>query len=180
MRTLSWVAVAVVLIVGIVGSRTDDDIPRVYYKEGTPGDVMALGDSAYADVVAAFPSHIGCLRDVTVAHNWDLGTEAGFYQANYIEIEVPNTRERIRKTYVHEFGHHLDFNCLDRETREAFTKAMGHPAGTDWHSRDRPWEQRPAEQFAEAVVAVVGGSRLHPDSTLHPEAVRVVATWATR
>jgi len=171
-----------VIVVGavVVSSGGNDELPRVTYREGTPGDVMALGDSSFADVLAAFPARVGCLRDVTVAHNWDLGTEAGFYEANYIEIEVPNTSAQIRQTYVHEFGHHLDFNCVDRELRDAFIAAMGHGPSTDWYSESWSWERRPAEQFAEAVVAVVGGSPLHADMQLTSDAVRVVEDWARR
>ncbi len=180
---IRWIPLAVLgLLIGFAvfgtATGTDDSPPRVHYRDGTPGDVMALGDSSFADVLAAFPAQVGCLEDVTVAHNWDLGPEAGFYENNYIEIEVPNTSARIRRTYVHEFGHHLDFNCSDRELRDAFVAAMGHGPGTNWHSESWPWERRPSEQFAEAVVSVVGGSRLHPDMQLTSEAVRVVEEWA--
>lgn len=178
MRTLllGFALIGLVLVVATLNA--DDGPPRVSYLDGTPGDVMALGDSTFADILETFPDQVGCLRDVTVAHSWDLGPEAGFYQGNHIEIEVPNSRERIRRTYVHEFGHHLDANCSDAQLRSEFTSAMGHPDGTDWYSDGRPWHQRPSEQFAEAVVVVVGGSPTHTDMTLTVEAIRIVETWS--
>lgn len=168
------------LTVLLARQATDDQPPRLAFRDGTPGDVRALGDSAFADVLGAFPAQLSCVRDVTVAHNWDLGPEAGFYQGDYIEIEVPNTAARIRRTYLHEFGHHLDASCSDAEMRSRFAEAMGHSPGTDWLSESRPWHTRPSEQFAEAVVAVVGGSQNHPDITLTREAVLVVSDWAKR
>lgn len=178
-RALVLGVVVTGLMIALVASQaSSDDPPRLAFREGTPGDVMALGDSTFADILETFPGQIHCLDDVTVAHNWDLGPEAGFYQGNYIEIEVPNTAIRIRRTYLHEFGHHLDVSCSDAEVRAQFSEAMGHSSGTDWLSESRPWHMRPSEQFAEAVVALVGGSPLHSDITLTSEAVVVVSTWA--
>lgn len=174
------VAVLGYLALDAVSEQVDSRVPQIEYHEGTPGDVMALGDTTWADLLERFPRHHACLTDVTVSHNWDLGMEAGFYQPgrDHIEIEVPNSRRAIRSVYLHEFGHHLDFRCADRELRRAFMIAQGHDPEADWFSDFGPWAGRPSEQFAEAVVAVVGGGRLHPDVRITPSALRVVESWA--
>lgn len=179
MRALGvGVAVVAVAAVMLASAGTDTGYPTISYRDGTPGDVMALGDSTFSDFLQAFPAQQHCVADVEVAHNWDLGPEAGRYRANFIEIEVPNTTAAIRGTYLHEFGHHLDFNCADAELRAAFMGALGLDPGTDWHSDNRPWAQRPAERFAEAVVVIVGGSSVHPEISLTPESIRIVSSWA--
>ncbi|MGD9048127.1 MAG: hypothetical protein PVF77_08750, partial [Anaerolineae bacterium] len=105
-----------------------------------------------------------------------------------VAVRVPGTPAVLKGALVHEFAHHLEFQCQEHEDlRPAFLAALGLPAGTEWRpgngSATAPanvYGDIPSEQYAEAAVILVLGRR--PVTTgvrVTDEAVRAVEAWAT-
>lgn len=57
---------------------------------------------------------------------------------------------------AHEIGHYVDARYLTDAQREQFMRLRHIPSSLSWQSADRPWQDRPNEDFAEvfAVLAM--------------------------
>jgi hypothetical protein len=121
-----------------------------------------------------------------------LGARATYDPATAtVTVRVPGTAAMLRSGLLHEWAHHVEFQCeAHRALRAAFLAAQGLPADTAWRPALPPaawevplpagaWAEIPSEQYAEAVIEVVLGGRPVPTNVrLSREAVGVVAAWA--
>jgi hypothetical protein len=74
--------------------------------------------------------------------------------------------ERLEWTVGHEVGHYADQRFLTNADRTAFRRLRGIPDNVSWTANDRPWEDRPIEDFAECFAEIAVPSPIRPPSTL--------------
>jgi len=111
-----------------------------------------------------FGPYQGCMGPVEVQvvaraedhYPGDVGAIGAFYRrGGTVVVE----HGKVNGTFLyHEFGHHLDLSCGfgSGNVGAAFKVAQGIPADQGWRSGSS-WADVPAEAFAEAVTAVLGG-----------------------
>jgi len=153
--------------------------PSIHFAGGVPGDLQALAAATWASFTDAFPARWDCVPDVTVSGAWQFAVRADYDPARrLVTIRIPGTAPNLRATLVHEFAHHLDFACPDRDTlRRRFLAAQGFPPRTPWLTGPT-WVEIPSEQFAEAAVQVV--LRRPPRSlvVVRPAALAAIRAWS--
>ena len=187
--TLARSAVAVLLLLAAALTLVANTVvafelgPAIEPRQTLPDDVAELTASTWQDFERAFPSQADCLSDVGLELVDDVPGGAADYLVTerLIRIEIPTSPRRYVESLTHELGHHLDAVCSAELTLgAAFRAAQGIPPDASWE-RAEAWEERPREQFAEAVVEYVTGDRYtHADIIeLSDEAVDVVRRWAT-
>lgn len=183
-RAAPGVLVAAVLaLVGIAAwIAFSDDEPGLVIGETVAADLAALAEDAHGQFVAAAPAVADCMGSLRLEAAPELDDLALYDQSTgIVYVRVPATAASLEASLVHEFAHHLEVVCESHQSlRSEFLIAQGHPVGTDWFGAVA-WEQRPSEQFAEAVVQVVVGSRSRHQLGLRlsPESVRLVEAWLT-
>ena len=154
--------------------------PSLRFVDGTPDDLRELARATFADVLAAVPSHHGCLHDVSVSGAWELDDRARYDPATRrVTVRVPATAPNLEVSLVHELAHHLEFACpAQQDVRSAFLDAQGLPPDADWFSGPT-WEATPSEQWASAVVLHVLDRRdTSARISIEPAALDVVGEWA--
>jgi hypothetical protein len=175
--TLLALAVAVVSSGAIAGRSAPE--PQLDFARDVPGDVQELAAATWDEFLVAHSARLGCIADVTLAAAWELDSRGEYLpEAATITIRIPGTAATLRDELVHEFAHHVDFTCPDIvELRPGFLAAQGLPATASWFEAPT-WEATPSEQFAEATVAAVLGSRAqHREIHLTESAVALVRAW---
>jgi hypothetical protein len=178
-----WVVVIVVALVGLAGwiALTNGD-PELVIGDTVAADFAALAEAAHARFVAAAPAAAGCMGSLRLEAAAQLDDLARYDQSTgIVYVRVPATASSLEASLVHEFAHHLEVVCEShRSLRPRFLIAQGRPVDTAWFG-DVAWEERPSEQFAEAVVQVVLGSRSRHQLglRLNPESIGLVEAWLT-
>jgi hypothetical protein len=129
-----------------------------------------------------------CFDDVRLVARTELDSRAVYDPARAtVTVRVPGTPALLREALVHEWAHHVEFQCGQHQAlRPAFLAALGLPPDTPWRSDDAPanapasdWAGIPSEQFAEATVELVLDRRQIPTKIrVSKEAVQAVAAWA--
>ncbi len=162
--------------------------PRMIVDESVADDFAALAQATWQQFLSVFRARAGCLSDVYLHAASNLDSRAAYEPKTHIvTVRVPGTRAMLQSALVHEWAHHLEFTCpAHRELRGAFLAAQGLSRDTVWRPDDTPahtpesaWAAIPSEQYAEATIEVVLGTREIPTTVrVSPEAVRVVARWA--
>lgn len=182
--------VAVVVTIGVtigvaaVGAQSGPDrSPVVTFVQDVPDDVVAEARTAIASFAEVFAARRDCIGGSTVVLvDVVEGGDARYdRETSTIEIEIPTTPARFRESLVHELAHHVEDSCADgHRLRTAVSTAVGGP-GTPWSSQ-RLWADRPSEQWAEAVVALVlTERRLHGASMpLASEVMDAARSWIDR
>jgi len=170
---------ALYLVASLGLSSCGDASPRLLHDDTVPDDLRELADTTWADFLAAIPERRSCIAPVTLHAAWELESR-GEYQPDTatIVVRVPGTPATLRSELIHEFAHHIEFTCPEhREMRAAFLSAQGFPEETDWFSGDA-WATTPSEQYAEAMVELVDGTRTHNGGILlSADAFAVVRKW---
>jgi hypothetical protein len=145
----------------------------------TPEDVRQLTAETFDQFQEVFPAQAGCARGVGLETDRDLG-DRGQYDPDTatITLRIPGTATKLRNSFLHELGHHLEFACpAQLELRPSFLAAQGFSPQQDWFAGES-WGATPSEQFAEAVVEVVEGRRnLRYGIELSREALDLVEAW---
>ena len=182
------ILLAVILSAGVVSCSVPDDAPALLVGESVASDFRLLAEETWTDFLAAFRARVDCFGPVTLQATRTLDSRAAYDPDNAtVTVRVPGTPAMLRGALIHEFAHHVEFQCPEHEDlRPAFLAALGLPAGTEWRpdngSAAAPARMRgdiPSEQYAEATVILVLGRR--PVSTgvqVNDEAVRTVEVWA--
>ncbi len=162
--------------------------PQLIVDESVAPDFEALARETWQQFLAAFAARQGCFGDVHLHAARTLDSRAGYDpDTATVIVEVPGTRAMLQSALVHEWAHHVEFQCRAQDAlRPAFLAAQGLPPDTPWRSEvpaaDVPASVRaeiPSEQYAEATVEYVLGDRPIPTrARISEEAVRVVARWA--
>jgi hypothetical protein len=187
-RWLRWAAagglilLTAVLVTVLAQAGTQPAVPRLVVHESVAPDFAALAEEAWERFLLAFPARTGCFGDAHLVAVRQLESRAAYDPATAtVTVPVPATAAMLQSALVHEWAHHVEFQCpAQQEMRAAFLEAQGLPPTTPWRPDDEGgrWQDIPAEQFAEAAIAAVLGSRPIPTAVhLSPAAVQVVADW---
>ena len=162
--------------------------PRLIIEDSVASDFRALAEETWRQFLDVFRARADCFGDVRLRAAWTLDHRA-VYEPNTatVTVRVPGTPAMLQEALVHEWAHHIEFQCAaHRQLRPAFLAAQGLPPDTPWRPRHLPadapgsvWARIPSEQYAEATVELVLGQRHIPTGArVTREAVRVVAAWA--
>jgi hypothetical protein len=178
----------VLALVVLVAGAAPDGPPRLILGESVGADFEALARETWERFLILFQARWICFGDVRLEAAYGLDSRAGYDPASATAtVRVPGTAAMLQSALLHEWAHHVEFQCPAHEQlRPAFLAAQGLPPDTAWRSDLSPaeipaslWAEIPSEQYAEAVIEVVLGGRPVPTNVrLSREAVRVVAEWA--
>ncbi len=163
--------------------------PRLIIDNASVGaDLQTLAEETWLQFLGAFPAQKGCMGDVRLEAGRQLGSRAVYApETATVTVHVPGTPAMLKSALVHEWAHHLEFQCAEQQTmRPAFLAAQTLPADTPWRpagaSAAMPtgqWAAIPSEQFAEAAIELVLGHRPLPTKASYSRAaLRVVENWA--
>ena len=182
------VVLTVTLGVAAVSCSPRNAPPALLVDESVASDFRLLAEETWTSFLVVFRARASCFGPVALQATRSLDSRA-LYDPDTatVTVRVPATPAVLQGALVHEFAHHVEFQCQEHEElRPAFLAALGLPASTEWRpdngSAAAPERVRgdiPSEQYAEATVILVLGRR--PVSTgvrVNDEAVRAVKVWA--
>jgi hypothetical protein len=182
------VVLAAALGIGAVSCSAPKATPSLLVDESVASDFRLLAEETWTSFLVVFRARASCFGPVTLKATRSLDSRA-LYDPDTatVTVRVPATPAVLKGALVHEFAHHVEFQCQEHEElRPAFLAALGLPASTEWRpdngSAAAPERVRgdiPSEQYAEATVILVLGRR--PVSTgvrVNDESVRAVKVWA--
>ena len=162
--------------------------PRLLVDPSVDADFSKLAQKTWQQFLKAFHAQAGCFGDVRLRAAYDLNSRAAYDpHTETVTVHVPGSAAMLSGALVHEWAHHVEFQCpAHKQLRAAFLAAQGLPPGTQWRPDDTPaytpesvWAEIPSEQYAEAAIEVVLGRRQVPTTVrVTPKAVRVLARWA--
>jgi hypothetical protein len=162
--------------------------PRLIIDASVDQDFAAVIQETWVQFLRVFAARRDCFGDVRVKADYDLSDRAMYDpQTATISVRVPERASILKGALVHEWAHHVEFQCDEHtEMRAAFIEAQGMPTNTPWRSESgsvnvlsSDWANIPSEQYAETTIVVVLGER--PVSTNAPitaEGVEVIRAWA--
>ncbi len=196
MRSLS--AIFIPALVGIslllagcgpLASPAPEALPRLIADDSVAGDFSALAQSTWQVFLKAFRGRVNCFGDVRL-HAAEALPSRALYEPKTatVTVRVPGTPAMLQSALIHEWAHHVEFACPAQEQmRPAFLAAQGLSPDALWRPDDTPantpesdWAAIPSEQYAEATIELVLGSRPIPTTALvSPAAVRVIEQWAS-
>ena len=146
----------------------------------------ALAADTWSRFLAVFAPLAPCLPDVHLRASYTLPARAGYDpDAATVTVRVPGSAARLRAALIHEWAHHLEFQCPQalEGFRSPFLAAEGFPPHAVWRPADADtaadhWADLPSEHFAEAVIELVLGHNATPTQIrVHPEAVAAMREW---
>lgn len=165
-------------------------MPRVLFDDSVAADFRALIQDNWWTFLTFFEARSDCIRDIRIVAVQELADRAIYDPPTLTTfVRVPERGSLLRAALIHEWAHHLEFQCpAQLEMRDAFLKAQNLPPTTPWlmpdGSRNLPayrWASIPSEQFAETVVASVLERRnLRTPVTITEAGLRVIETWAKK
>ena len=168
------------LLVAACASAAGNDSGALTMGESVASDLAALAQETFEEFAVAAPAAAACMGDVRLEASRRLDDLARYDQGTAtIEVRVPANAASLEGSLIHELAHHLEVSCPSHaEFRPAFLAAQGHPANTPWFA-DVAWEQKPSEQFAEAVVVATLSNRRRNQLRIQltPDALTVVRDW---
>ena len=186
------VSMALVILTGLLlcsDSRTVAAAPRLILDDSVARDLRAVADGTWGRFLSVFRARAGCFGDVRLAAASELSSRAAYDPATAtVTIRVPATAVMLQGALIHEWAHHIEFQCRAQgELKPSFLAAQGLPTDTPWRTDYGPantpesdWAGIPSEQYAEATIELVLGRRQIPTTArVSPEAVRVIAEWAS-
>lgn len=183
----AWLVVCAAACAALAGCWQPAVEPRLIAGSSVAPDLQALADETWLQFLAAFQARTGCIGEVHLRAAHDLADRAVYEPATAtVTVRVPATAAMLQAGLVHEWAHHLEYRCAaQQELRPAFLAAQGLPADTPWRpdggatAAGDSWASIPSEQYAEATVELVLGSRQIPTAArVSPEAVQVIRVWA--
>lgn len=160
--------------------------------------IDASVDQGFAEVITetwtqflfVFAARRDCFGDVLVKADYNLSDRAMYDpQTATVSVRVPERAAILRGALVHEWAHHVEFQCdAQTEMRAAFMEAQGMPANTPWRLESgsinvlsSDWASIPSEQYAETTIVVVLGKRpIATNAPVTAEGMGVVRAWAQK
>lgn len=185
------ITVVLVTLLGVVLGTSAEAAyrPHLAVEASVAADLGLLAVQTWDRFVEAFWARKDCIGDVSLRASYSLRSRASYDPIHaVVTVRVPGTPAMLEGALVHEWAHHVEFQCAEHALlRQAFLAAQGLPPGTAWRPHDHPaeipagmWAEIPSEQCAEAAIAYVLGSREIPThARFSQEAIAVVALWAT-
>jgi hypothetical protein len=176
-----------ILVVSLAVGMVPPGPPKLVVGESVAADFQTLAEETWERFLARFTARWDCMGDVRLEAVYDLNSRAGYNpETATASVRVPGTAAMLQSGLIHEWAHHVEFQCQEhRALRSRFLAAQGVPATTPWRPVDGTpgvtagtWANIPSEQYAEAVVELVLGGRPIPTGArVSPEAIRVVEDW---
>jgi hypothetical protein len=158
--------------------------PRLIIDASVDQDFAAVIQETWAQFLLVFAARRDCFGDVRVKADYDLADRAKYDpRTATISVRVPERASILKGALVHEWAHHVEFQCeAQTEMRAAFIEAQGMPANTPWRSEEgttnifsSDWANIPSEQYAETTIVVVLGERpVSTNASITAEEVEVV------
>lgn len=165
-------------------------IPRLIIDASVDQGFAAVIQETWAQFLLVFAARSDCFGDVRVKADYDLSDRAMYDpQTATISVRVPERASILKGALVHEWAHHVEFQCeAQTEMRAAFIEAQGMSANTPWRLEDgttnifsSDWANIPSEQYAETTIVVVLGERPVPSKVqVTTEGVEVIRMWAQK
>jgi len=189
-------ALVLVLLLALAGatlaaSRASNagDWPQLLIDASVGDDLEVVTRETWNQFLSVFGARTDCFGDVRVRAAWELDSRAAYDpDTATVTVRVPGTRAMLQSALIHEWAHHVEFQCpAHTALQPAFLAAQGLPPDTQWRPETSPaevpaslWARIPSEQYAEAAIEVVLGGRPVPTNVrLTREAVRAVEQWAS-
>jgi hypothetical protein len=179
-------ALLLILVAGC-GPRSEE--PQLLMNESVASDFQALAADTWKEFLAVFQARSGCFGDVRLRAARTLDSRAAYDpDTATVTVRVPGTPALLQGALVHEWAHHIEFQCEEhRQLRPTFLAALGLSPDTPWRpgstapdGSDGEGRPVPSEQYAEAAIILVLGRR--PITTGVPvtrEAVLALGEWAS-
>ncbi len=165
-----------------------EQYPKLIIDPSVAADLRAVAVDTWVKFLTVFEARSNCFGDVRLGAARDLTSRAGYDPAiATVTVRVPATATMLQEALVHEWAHHLEFQCeAHQQFRPIFLRAQGLPPDTLWRPDNNPantpesaWANIPSEQYAEAAIELVLGRRQIPTGVhLKPEAIQALAKWA--
>lgn len=180
MRTVTMLLL-LLLVTVVAGCTTRPSTPpRLNLDATVAADFRALADETWAQFLITFAARSNCFGDVTLRTARKLESRALYDpKTATVTVRVPGTPAFLQAALIHEWAHHIEFQCDEHHTiRPAIVAALDLPPNTAWWT-DHAWAESPSEQYAEATVELVLGD--HPLPTkiwVDPKIVTIVADWS--
>lgn len=162
--------------------------PRLIMDDSVADDFRALAMETWDRFLTVFQARADCFGDVRLRATRTLDSRAAYNpDSGTVTVRVPGTPAMLKSALVHEWAHHIEFQCeAHKGLRPAFLAAQGLPPDTVWRPDNAPaemptseWADIPSEQYAEATVALVLGDRPIPTKArITRKAIHVIAEWA--
>ena len=162
--------------------------PRLIMDDSVADDFRALAMETWDRFLTVFQARADCFGDVRLRAMRTLDSRAAYNpDSGTVTVRVPGTPAMLKSALVHEWAHHIEFQCeAHKGLRPAFLAAQGLPPDTVWRPDVAPanipasiWADSPSEQYAEATIVLVLGRRQIPTKVrVKEEAVRAIAEWA--
>lgn len=173
------------LIIGIVVIRAG----LQWYASGSfslfPSSVPASNRVADLAVLDATPAEAAKIRDVLATLRYQLPPRAVTFSVapsplcaqcggdyvpalDLIQIDrslVDQGGPVLRHAIAHEVGHYVDEHYLRDSQRAQFMQLRHVPANVTWLSGNRPWQDRPSEDFAEVFAVLDSTTAESPPET---------------
>lgn len=165
-----------------------EKMPVLIVESSVAGDFKTLALETWEQFLTVFRARANCFGDVRLQAAFSLESRAAYDPTTAtVTVRVPATAALLREALVHEWAHHLEFQCAaQQQLRAKFLAAQELPPDTPWrpdhtpaHTPEREWASIPSEQYAEATIEVVLGRRQIPTGVkVKPAAVQVIKSWA--
>ena len=162
-------------------------VPGLIVDNSVASDFASLAQATWRQFLDVFRARTDCFGDVYLRAATELKSRAAYDpKTATVTVRVPGTQAMLQSALIHEWAHHIEFQCpAQEEMRAAFLAAQGLPPDSTWRPDDAPantpesaWATIPSEQYAEAVIEVVLGQRQIPTTArVSPKAVRVIEQW---
>lgn len=163
--------------------------PQLYADDSVAPDLKTLADETWNKFLEAFQARTDCFGDVHLHAATNLDSRALYdKETATVTIRVPATKVMLQGGLIHEWAHHIEFQCEAHvDLRAHFLAAQGLNTDTPWridyspaNTPESEWAVIPSEQFAEATIELVLGRRQIPTTArVRAEAVKVIADWAS-
>jgi hypothetical protein len=164
------------------------DGPQLILDESVAADFRALAVETWERFLTVFRARQDCFGDVHLKAADRLDSRADYDpETATASVRVPATAAMLQSALIHEWAHHVEFQCkAQRDLRAAFLAAQGLPPDTPWRAEGAgakmptsAWAEMPSEQYAEATITLVLGGRPVPTKArITKEAVGVIENWA--
>jgi hypothetical protein len=199
-RWLIIVGVVVIVVIAILASAAPPSrgqvhnllkpkpAPKLIIDASVADDFRALAVETWTEFLTVFWARSDCFGDVRLRATRTLNSRAAYDpDTATVMVRVPGTPAMLRGALIHEWAHHIEFQCeAHKDLRPAFLAAQGFPPDTLWRPDDTPantpvsaWPDIPSEQYAEATIELVLGRRQIPTEVrVTQEAIHVIEVWA--
>jgi len=160
--------------------------PQLIIEPSVDEGFAALAHETWARFLTTFAARTDCFGDVHLQASYRLPARAGYDPATAtVTVRVPASAARLKAALIHEWAHHIEFQCpAQRTMRPAFLAAEGFAPDASWRPAHTPvtadiWADVPSEHYAEAAIILALGHNATPTQIIvHREAIDVLADWA--